>query len=131
MEKLQTDFEFDGERRMKQIEDDQRLFDEIVFNRHSEAESVQRAIQRQQEIYTRQQCLFEEETRRYEIQLKDLHGQVQEAQRSYEMLLRDGEADQQQIVAAQEAYQKVQNAYQELLNRPLSSSPTKKEKTMN
>jgi chromosome segregation ATPase len=116
---------------MKQTEDDQRLFDEAVSNRRSEAESVQRAIQRQQEIYTRQQCLFEEENRRYETQLKDLHGQVQEAQRNYEMLLKDGEADQQQIVAAQEAYQKLKNAYQELFNRPLSSCPTKKEKTMN
>ncbi|CAF0732734.1 unnamed protein product [Adineta steineri] len=114
---------------MKQIEESQRVLNETIANHRSETESLQRAMQKQEELYAEQQRRFEEESRQHQSQVQDLRRQAEEAQRNYEKLSRDHEATQERIRAAEAANQQLQSAYQELRNREPPAPPRQKKKS--
>lgn len=107
----------------KEIEENQRVFNQTIANHRTEIESLERAIMRQDELYAEQQRRFEEENRRYQIELQELYRKAEEARRYYDLLRRDQEIAQQQLRAAEESKQKAQAELQAIINRPPPPPP--------
>ncbi len=126
IQQLQAQMLAEQEKYRKEIDENQRVFNETMATHRTEIESLERAIKRQDELYAEQQRRYEEENRKYQAELQNLRQQAEEAQRYYEQLRREQEIAQQQLREAERIRNEMQARYHALVNQPRPSPPKKK-----
>ncbi|CAF1188117.1 unnamed protein product [Adineta steineri] len=122
MEELQNKIAIEKEKYIEKIKEIQRVFDSTMTQHQTEIESVKRAIQRQDELFADQQRRFEEERRKYEVELQNLRRQAEEAKRYYDQLRRDQEVAQEKLREAERARLEMEARVQTYINQHASAS---------
>ena len=104
----QAAFEKERDTFRQQIRENQRVLNDTIATHRSEAESLRRALDKQQEMFAEQRQEFSAERKAQEERFRRLLDEMQEARENYEELKRSREADREAVRQAEERYQSLQ-----------------------
>lgn len=113
IKKQQADFDNEREKFRKQIEDNQRVLNETIATHKSEAESLRRALDKQQEMFAKQQKEFSKERKAQEEQLRRLLDEMKQARENYEELKESHASSEQAIRDAEARYKRLEEQFEE------------------
>jgi len=108
----QTDFEKERENFRQQIQENQRVLNETIAQHKSESQSLRRALEKQQKMFSQQQKEFSEERKKQNEKLNKILEDLQDAKEKYEEIQSSRADDLAAIAAAEKRYNELQEEFE-------------------
>ena len=116
----QVNFEVERKRFVERIEKDEHNMRDIVDDQHNAKTFFQQAIQQQQEFLDEQHSQMEKDKQLYDIQVRKLQKEIDQARRDYEEILRNQTAAPEEIHRTRSIYDGLRFALAKLIFKGLS-----------